>query len=91
MLTLQQTALKQGLPSFENMGDLKNYPDARDTLQAVAHEIRNPLLAVSGFAKKLSGSLDPSSDGWKYVQIIIDESLRLETALSKMTSPDKCK
>src|SRR5271157_935917 len=83
MLMLQETVLKHGLPSFENMGDLKNYPDVRDTLQAVAHEIRNPLLAVSGFANKLSGSLDPSSDGWKYVQIIIEESLRLEGTLSK--------
>ncbi|MBF0506023.1 MAG: HDOD domain-containing protein [Nitrospirae bacterium] len=85
ILELQETASKHGLPSFENMTEIENDQDVKYTLQAVAHEIRNPLMAVSGFAKKLSGALDPSSDGWKYVQIIIDESVRLESALSKMT------
>lgn len=88
MLELQEKG--QGLPSFENMGGLDGRQDVQYTLQAVAHEIRNPLMAVSGFARKLSGALDPSSEGWKYVQIIIDESVRLESALSKMTCSDKC-
>jgi len=86
MLKIQNAALEHGLPSFQHMGDLENRPDVRDTLQAVAHEIRNPLLAVSGFAKKLSTTIDPASDGWKYVQIIVEESRRLESALSNMTA-----
>ena len=90
MLELQETALKNGLPSFESLGDLEENSAVRDTLQAVAHEIRNPLLAVSGFAKKLSTALDPSSDGWKYVQIIVAESRRLESALANMTCFNKC-
>ncbi len=90
MLELQETALKHGLPSFESMGDLEENPAVRNTLQAVAHEIRNPLLAVSGFAKKLSTALDPASDGWKYVQIIVEESRRLESALATMSCFNKC-
>jgi len=86
VLELQGAVSKQGLPSFEQLGDLKNLPDVKEILQAVAHEIRNPLMAVGGFAKKLSLALDPSSEGWKYVQIIVDESNRLESALAKMTA-----
>lgn len=74
------------LPSFENLeghGEVVS-----QTLQAVAHEIRNPLLAVGGFARRLATSLDPSSDGGKYAHIILDEALRLEKALDRMTTKD---
>ena len=54
------------------------------TLEAVAHEIKNPLVAIAGFAKRLSKALDPCSDGGRYAQIILKESLRLEKALSRM-------
>src|SRR5208283_1544306 len=90
MLELWETALKHGLPSFESLGSLEENSAIRDTLQAVAHEIRNPLLAVRGFAKKLSTALDPASDSWKYVQVIVEESGRLESALATMTCLNKC-
>lgn len=86
MLELQEAAPGHGLPSFEQLGGFEPRPDVKDTLQAVAHEIRNPLMAVGGFAKKLSAALDPSSEGWKYVQIIVDESTRLENTLARMTA-----
>jgi len=54
----------------------------------VAHEIRNPLLAVGGFARKLAASFDPASRGGKYVKIILEEASRLEKALSEMTRKD---
>ena len=84
ILELQETASKQRLPSFENMSEIENDQDVKYTLQSVAHEIRTPLMTVSGFAKKLAGALEPSSNSWKYVQIIIDEAVRLESALSKI-------
>src|SRR5208337_2440942 len=40
MLELRETALKHGLPSFESLGSLEENSAIRDTLQAVAHEIR---------------------------------------------------
>jgi hypothetical protein len=43
------------------------------------------LLAVGGFARKLSASLDPSSESGRYVHIILEEAMRLEKALSEMT------
>jgi nitrogen-specific signal transduction histidine kinase len=52
----------------------------------VAHEIRNPLVAVAGFARKLSTTLDPESKGGKYAQIILQEAQRLEEALNQMNA-----
>lgn len=71
-------------PSFDSLDQRKDIVE--HTLQAVAHEIRNPLLAVGGFARKLSNSLDPSSKGGEYVRIILEETSRLEKALFEMTS-----
>lgn len=56
------------------------------TLQAVAHEIRNPLTAVGGFARKLAETLDPASEGWKYVHLILSEAARLEKVLAEVTT-----
>jgi nitrogen-specific signal transduction histidine kinase len=71
------------LPTMKNLDkgdDIVTY-----TLQAVAHKIRNPLLAVGGFARRLSDSLDPETSTGKYIRIILEESERLEKALSEMT------
>lgn len=72
-------------PSFETLGEGKAGQDAvAHTLQAVAHEIRNPLVAVAGFARKLSVTLDPESKSGKYARIILEEAQRLEAALKHM-------
>jgi HD-like signal output (HDOD) protein len=71
------------LPSFTSLED--DQETVTRTLQAVAHEIRNPLLAVAGFARRLASSLEPTSEGGKYVKIILEETGRLEAALSEMT------
>ncbi|HWR90508.1 MAG TPA: HDOD domain-containing protein [Dissulfurispiraceae bacterium] len=71
-------------PSFRNVSDGQPPGKVDQTLQAVAHEIRNPLTAVGGFVKRLSRTLDPSSQGWEYVQVILEETKRLEDALAHM-------
>jgi HD-like signal output (HDOD) protein len=73
-------------PSFEMLRD--NVPNASavsQTLEAVSHEIRNPLMVVGGLARRLSRSLEPSSAGGKYAQSILDEVARLEQAMTQMT------
>jgi HD-like signal output (HDOD) protein len=74
-------------PSFASLE--QEGKDIKQTLHAVAHEIRNPLLAVGGFAKRLSDSLDPSSKNGKYVQIILREASRLEMVLSELTDTNR--
>jgi len=59
------------------------------TLQAVAHEIRNPLMVIGGFARRLSTNLDPETSGGKYAQVILDEAARLEKLLAEMTKEEK--
>ncbi len=75
----------QDLPAFETLGKGEEKSSVEYTLQAVAHEIRNPLVSVAGFAKRLAKTLDPESQGGKYVHIILEEAKRLETALNEMT------
>jgi HD-like signal output (HDOD) protein len=82
----QEATDQVSLPSFDSMD--KREDIVEHTLQAVAHEIRNPLLAVGGFARKLATSLDTTSKGGEYVRIILEEALRLEKALLEMTKKD---
>jgi two-component system, cell cycle response regulator len=74
------------LPSFDSLhGRMDRTEDMAYALQAVAHEIRNPLTIVGGFTRRLAKTMDPSSDGWKYIEIILEETRRLERALEEAT------
>ncbi|MBW2057952.1 MAG: HDOD domain-containing protein [Deltaproteobacteria bacterium] len=82
----QGSAPEGRLPSFGSLqGGEEQKALIADTLQAVAHEIRNPLMAVGGFAKRLASIVDPDSKGGKYVQVILEEAERLEQVLGRMT------
>lgn len=69
------------LPSFDSIGNKK---DSIKTLQAVAHEIRNPLTVIGGFARRLAASAEFNSSGSEYANIILTEVERVEECLSKM-------
>ncbi len=69
------------LPSFDSIGNKK---DSINTLQAVAHEIRNPLTVIGGFARRLAESTEFDSSGSEYANIILNEVERVEECLSKM-------
>ena len=69
------------LPSFDSIGDKA---DSTTTLQAVVHEIRNPLTVIGGFARRLATSAEFESTGSKYANIILTEVERVEEFLSKM-------
>ncbi len=72
------------LPSFGSIS--QGEKTVSETLQAVAHEVRNPLTAVGGFARRLAASLDPGSQAGKYAKVILEEAQRLEKTLSGMTA-----
>ena len=75
----------KSLPSFDTLPELSHSPDTvRVTLEAVAHEIRNPLTAVGGFVRRLAKTIDPTSREATYVRVIMAETDRLEQALHGM-------
>lgn len=74
------------LPTFAGLSSQDSA--ARKALQAVAHEIRNPLVTIGGFARKLERTLNPASNEWQYVRIIVEESARLESALDELAHRD---
>jgi len=49
-----------------------------ETSAIVAHELRNPLVAIGGFARALLRSLDEDDPNRQYAQIITEEVSRLE-------------
>jgi nitrogen-specific signal transduction histidine kinase len=59
------------------------------TLQAVAHEIRNPLMVIGAFARKLVETLDDSSASTEYARVLLRETVRLETLLSLMVEGNR--
>ena len=81
MERLGETSEERDLPTLDHVPD--DRVSAR-TLDAVAHEIRNPLTAVGGFARRLAETLDPSSDGGRYARVILEEATRLEEVLTRM-------
>lgn len=48
----------------------------------IAHEIRNPLVAIGGFARRLKERSDDDPSSARYSGIIVDETARLERILN---------
>ncbi len=52
----------------------------------VAHEIRNPLVAIGGFARALIREFDEGDTGKEFASMIAGETTRLEEVLSQVLS-----
>jgi signal transduction histidine kinase len=46
--------------------------------QGIAHEVRNPVMSIGGFALRLKQRLPAGDPGYKYIEIILEELARLE-------------
>lgn len=55
----------------------------------VAHEIRNPLLAVGGFARQLHEDMSPDDPRREYTGIILEEVTRLEQILREQLTLER--
>jgi HD-like signal output (HDOD) protein len=86
ILQVNESESRFVLPTF---ADLSVHDSAaKKAMQAVAHEIRNPLVTIGGFARKLERTLNPASNEWQYVRIIVEESAKLESALDALVRKD---
>jgi two-component system, NtrC family, sensor histidine kinase HydH len=52
--------------------------------EGLAHEIRNPLVSIGGFARRISKQVGPEDPLKQYVDVIVDEVGRLEKILRQM-------
>ncbi len=52
--------------------------------EGLAHEIRNPLVSIGGFARRISRQVAPEDAIKQYVDVIVDEVGRLEKILRQM-------
>jgi signal transduction histidine kinase len=53
-------------------------------VQGVAHEIRNPITTIGGFAHRIKRELKDDRKLQKYIDIILDESSRLEKLVTQV-------
>lgn len=74
----------RGTDELPTMETLRSEGVDKRFLDAIAHEIRNPLLAVGGFARRLAKSLEPESKGAVYAGVLIKEAERLERLLEDL-------
>jgi nitrogen-specific signal transduction histidine kinase len=87
MIMINEAKAANKLPSFALL-DKKDL-SVHDAMQVVVHELRNPLTAIGGFAKKLERTLNPMSDEWQYAKVIVEEAARLEVAIDELTGRKK--
>jgi len=58
----------------------------------VAHELRNPMTIIGGFARSILKKMDPKSPDYQYIKIIAKETERMENVLNNVlnfSKPDK--
>lgn len=53
-------------------------------VQGVAHEIRNPIMTIGGFTQRLKRELGKDHELQKYVDIILQEAIRLEKLVKQV-------
>lgn len=53
-------------------------------VEGVAHEVRNPVIAIGGFARKLVRELPPGDERHRYLDVILAEARRLEKMVQEI-------
>lgn len=53
-------------------------------VQGVAHEIRNPVMTIGGFARRIKARTNDENSLSRYADIILEETMRLETLVQQV-------
>jgi len=83
-LVTQVREYDQSLSQLSRAAALHRQETLNNTLDAVAHEIRNPLLSIGGFAQRLARHATEETRAQEYAGIIAQESRRLEQVLQEI-------
>lgn len=78
MTTQELRVTQQKLIRSERLAAMGNL------VQGVAHEIRNPIMTIGGFSQRIKKELGGDEKIGKYVDIIIDETNRLENLVKRI-------
>ncbi len=62
---------------------------ASEISHKISHELRNPLTIIGGFAALLKSKLDPADKLSEHAQIIVEETARLENAMTDVLNFSK--
>lgn len=62
---------------------------ASEISHKISHELRNPLTIIGGFASLLKSKLDPADKLNEHAQIIVEETARLENAMTDVLNFSK--
>lgn len=76
LLTRKETA--------ERVIEEKRIESVRKIIDSLSHEIRNPIISIAGFAKKVYDNLPPGDPNKPYLMTILQESERLERLLREI-------
>ena len=77
---------------FERLHAMDKLSAMGDMASGIAHELRNPMMAVKGFAELLAPRLPEGSDERRWAGLIVEGSAESETILASMmslASPEK--
>ena len=58
-------------------------------VQGIAHEIRNPITAIGGFARRIKQRINGEPEIHEYIDIILQESERLENLVTRVSELSK--
>lgn len=88
ILALQEVASQAGtvlsnIESFQILEEQKRLAALGSMSAGLAHEIRNPLAGIKGAAQLLQGDEEPDGERREMLQIIIDETDRLNIVVSQ--------
>lgn len=76
LLTRKETA--------ERVIEEEKTESVRKLIDSLSHEIRNPIVSIAGFAKKVYDNLPPGDPNKPYLMTILQESERLERLLREI-------
>ncbi len=83
-LTVRINGLLEKKTYLNKKVELEKREALESIVDGVAHEIRNPVLAIGGFARRLRDKLSPGDDLKIYADHIIHEVERLENMVEKI-------
>ncbi|QJT10577.1 hypothetical protein E8L03_17355 [Oceanidesulfovibrio marinus] len=57
----------------------------REVVRGIAHQLRNPLMVIGGYTRKLQKAIEPESPDMDALRAILDESKRLEKLVADVS------